>query len=110
MVFGWGDFYDIGKNGGDVADETALMSVRGIILMLLPALPFIIKDYILFAAMLSAGVLMGPVYYLARHTSYGSWRVPKVVKNPTQAAEILFGFIIGLLIMAGKKIPQIWGI
>ncbi len=97
LMPGWGRWMDLGRNNGEWDWDFAMLSLRGLFLTALPAVPlYFWPGHDLSATLLFAGcgLFMGVCYELA-------YRIPSRVKNfqrGPELGEVVFGTWIWLVL------------
>jgi hypothetical protein len=95
---GWGDDFDIGRNGGSQTAETLRMSGWG----LLTVAPTAAVLWWLGGApwpVLVAGAFFGPAYSVCWHLTPRLPAVPRFAAGPTEWAEVTCGALIAVGVM-----------
>ncbi len=90
---GWGDDFDIGRNGGRQAEEAARMSCWGLITVAPAAVALLWLGASIWPILL-AGIMFGPVYAAAWHFRPHLPAVPRFAAGPTEWAEVVCGGMI----------------
>ncbi len=96
---GWGDDFDIGRNGGQQAAETASMSAWGL-LAVAPAVVVLLWLRLSPWPLLLAGLAFGPVYAATWHLGPRLPKVRRFAQGPTEWAEVVCGALIGAALAA----------